>query len=67
MQTLMVGYIDLNDKPSHFFNGESFCINIVFCNKLDIVSEYEIYHYFFRTRYNILAKVITKIFVYSRS
>ena len=53
------GYTQLIYKPTHFFSGGSSCINLIFCNKLKIVSESGIDHSLFQTCHHnpIFAKI----------
>ena len=53
------GYTQLIYKPTHFFSGASSCINLIFCNKLKIVSESGIDHSLFQTCHHnpIFAKI----------
>ena len=57
--TSMAGYTQLTDKPTHFFNGGSSCIDLIFCNKPKTVSECGIDHSVFQTCHHslIFAKI----------
>ena len=55
------GYSQLIDKPTHFFNGGSSCIDLIFCNKPEFVLEYGIDHSLFQTCHPIMfAKISAK-------
>ena len=56
------GYSQLIDKPTHFFNGGSSCIDLIFCNKPEFVLEYGIDHSLFQTCHHniIFAKTSAK-------
>ena len=56
------GYSQLIDKPTHFFNGGSSCIDLIFCNKPEFVLEYGIDHSLFQTCHHniIFAKISAK-------
>ena len=55
-------YSQLIDKPTHFFNGGSSCIDLIFCNKPEFVLEYGIDHSLFQTCHHniIFAKISAK-------
>ena len=45
--TSTAGYTQLIDKPTHFFSGGCSCIDLIFCNKPELISEYGIDHSLF--------------------
>ena len=51
--TSTAGYTQLIDKPTHFFSGRSSCIDLIFCNNPEIVSECGIDHCFFQTCHRV--------------
>ena len=57
--TSTAGYTQLIDKPTHFISGGSSCIDLIFCNKPEIVSECRIDHSLFQTCHHnlIFAKI----------
>ena len=60
------------DKPAHFFSGGCSCIDLIFCNKPELISEYGIDHSLFQTCHHnlIFGKITAKIPVppaYSRA
>ena len=61
--TSKAGYSQLIDTPTHFFNGGSSCIDLIFCNKPEFVIEYGIDHSLFHTCHHniIFAKISAKI------
>ena len=61
--TLTAEYAQLIDKPTHFFSGGCSCIDIIFCNKPELISEYGIDHSFFQMCHHnlIFGKINTKI------
>ena len=61
--TLMAGYTQLIDKPTHLFSGGCSCIDLIFCNKPELISEYGIDHSLFQTCHHnlIFGKINTKI------
>ena len=63
--TSTAGYSQLIDKPTHFFNGGSSCIDLIFCNKPEFVTEYGIDYSLFHTCHHhiIFVKVSSKIFL----
>ena len=46
--TLTAGYSQLIDRPTRFFGGVCSCINLIFCNKQELISEFDINHSLFR-------------------
>ena len=54
------------DKPTHFFRGGCSCIDLIFCNKPELISEYGIDHSLFQTCHHNLsfAKIKAKISVH---
>ena len=60
----MVGYTQSIDKPTHFFNGGFLCIDLIFCNKPEIVSKCRIDHSLFQIchRNLIFAKISANVF-----
>ena len=56
-------YTQLIDKPTHFFSGGCFCIDLIFCNKPELITEYGIDHSLFQTCYHnlISGKINAKI------
>ena len=63
--TSTAGYSQLIDKPTNFFNGGSSCIDLIFCNKPEFVTEYGIDYSLFHTCHHhiIFAKISSKIFL----
>ena len=61
--TSTAGYTQLIDKPTHFFSGRCSCINLIFCNKPELISEYGIGHSLFKTCHHnlIFRKINAKI------
>ena len=61
--TSMTGYTQLIDKPTHFFSGGCSCIDLIFCNKPELISEYGTDHSLFQTcHYNLIfGKINAKI------
>ena len=58
--TSAAGYSQLIDKPTHFFSGGSSCIDLIFCNKAEIVSECGIDHFLFQTcHHNLIFTTIS--------
>ena len=57
--TFIAESIQLIDKPTHFFSGGPFYIDLIYCNKPKIVSEYGVDHSLFQTFHHnlISAKV----------
>ena len=51
--TSTAGYTQLIDKPTHFFSGGSSCIDLIFCNNPEIVSECGIDHCLFQTCHRV--------------
>ena len=51
------------DKPTHFFRGVSSCIDLIFCNKPGLISEYGIDHSLFQTCHHnfIFGKINAKL------
>ena len=69
--TSTAGYTQLINKPTHFFSGGCSCIDLIFCNNPELISEYGIDHSLFQTCHNnlLFAKINVKISVppaYSR-
>ena len=69
--TSTVEYTQLINKPTHFFSGGCSCIDLIFCNNPELISEYGIDHSLFQTCHHnlIFAKINAKISVppaYSR-
>ena len=60
--TSMTGYTKSIDKPTNFFGGGSSCIDLIFCNKPETVSECGIDHSLFQTCHHslIFAKISAK-------
>ena len=61
--TSTAGYTQLIDKPTHFFSGGCSCIDLIFCNKPELISEYGIDHSLFQTCHHnlIFGKINVKI------
>ena len=61
--TSTAGYTQLIDKPTHFFSGGCSCIDLIFCNKPELISEYGIDHSLFQTCHHnlIFGKINAKI------
>ena len=61
--TSIAGYTQLIDKPTHFFRGGCSCIDLIFCKKPELISEYGIDHSLFQTRHHnlISQKINAKI------
>ena len=61
--TSTAGYTQLIDKPTHFFSGGCSCIDLIFCNKPELISEYGIDHSLFQTYHHnlIFGKINAKI------
>ena len=61
--TSMAGCTQLIDKPTHFFSGGCSCIDLIFCNKPELISEYGIDHSLFQTCHHnlIFGKINAKI------
>ena len=58
--TSRAGFTQLTDKPSNFLSGGSSCIDLIFCNKPEMVSVSEIDHSLFRTcHHNLIFVRIT--------
>ena len=57
------GDTQLIDKPTHFFSGGCSCINLIFCNNPELISEYGIGDSLFQTCHHnlIFAKMNAKI------
>ena len=53
------GYTQLIDKQTHFFSGGSSCIDLIFCNKPEIVSKCRIDHSLYQTSHHnlLIAKI----------
>ena len=47
--TSTAGYTQLIDKPTHFFSDGCSCNDLIFCNKVELISEYGIDHSLFQT------------------
>ena len=62
-QSSTAGYTQLIDKPTCFFSGGCSCIDLIFCNKPELVSEYGIGHSLFQTCHHklIFGKIKAKI------
>ena len=63
--TSTAGYTQLSDKPTHAFSGGSSFIDLIFCNKPEIVSEFGIDHSLFQTCHHnlIFAKISANMFL----
>ena len=61
--TSTAGHTQLIDKPTHFFSRGSSCIDLIFCNKPEIVSDCETDHSVFQTCHHnlIFAKISTNV------
>ena len=61
--TSTAGYTQLINKPTHLFSGESSCINLIFCNNPEIVSECGIDHLLSQTCHHnlIFAKITANV------
>ena len=61
--TSTAGYTQLIDKPTHFFSGGCSCMDLIFCNNPELISEYGIDHSLFQTYHHnlIFAKINAKI------
>ena len=45
----MAVYVQLIDKPTRFFSSRCSCIDLIFCNKPELINEYGIDHSTFQT------------------
>ena len=62
-QSSTAGYTQLIDKPTYFFSGGCSCIDLMFCNKPELISEYGIGHSLFQTCHHklIFGKINAKV------
>ena len=40
--TSSAGYKEIINKPTHILNNSSSCIDLIFCNKLNLLSNYDV-------------------------
>ena len=52
--TSTAGYSQFIDKPTHFFSGVCSCVDLIFGNKPELISEYRIDHSLFQTYHNLI-------------